>query len=63
MASPTTASDPKVGFVNAGFTWGNVEQALSDSNVFRLQNLNLCFVLDGLNLVVGPVGSVRPYPL
>jgi ABC-type multidrug transport system fused ATPase/permease subunit len=58
LATPSQASDPKIGFINAGFTWGDVEDALADQNVFKLQNLNLRFVLDGLNLVVGPVGSV-----
>lgn len=58
IAKPSTASDPKIGFVNAAFTWADADSALDDSNVFKLKNLNLNFVIDGLNLVVGPVGSV-----
>lgn len=58
VQSPSTASDPKIGFVNAAFTWANADAALDDANVFKLKNLNLRFVIDGLNLVVGPVGSV-----
>ena len=58
VASPVTASDPKIGFVNASFTWGNADNALVDNSVFKLLDLNLAFVLDGLNLVVGSVGAV-----
>lgn len=58
IASPTTASDPKIGFVNAAFTWADADSAVKDSNIFKLQNLNLRFVLDGLNIVAGPVGAV-----
>lgn len=58
VATPSTAGDPKIGFVNASFTWADADTALNDSNTFRLKNLNLTFVIDGLNLIVGPVGSV-----
>lgn len=59
VSRPSTASEPKIGFVNAAFTWADADSAMDDSNVFKLKNLNLSFNVDGLNLVVGPVGSVR----
>ena len=55
---PSTGSEPKIGFVNAAFTWADADSAVDDTNVFKLKNLNLNFFVDGLNLVVGPVGSV-----
>lgn len=58
IARPSTASEPKIGFVNAAFTWADADSALDDTNIFKLKNLNLDFLVDGLNLVVGPVGSV-----
>jgi hypothetical protein len=58
VAKPSTASEPKIGFVNAAFTWADADSAVDDTNVFKLKNLNLNFFVDGLNLVVGPVGSV-----
>ena len=58
VATPCTAGDPKIGFVNATFTWNNAQEALDDANVFKLSDLNLRFALDGLNLIVGSVGSV-----
>lgn len=59
VARPSTASEPKIGFVNAAFTWADADSAVDDINVFKLKNLNLSFYVDGLNLIVGPVGSVR----
>ena len=58
VATPQIASDPKIGFVNATLTWNNADEALLNETTFKLQNLNLRFAIDGLNLVVGPVGSV-----
>lgn len=58
VSTPSTAEDPKVGFVNATFTWTSADAAVNDPTIFKLQNLNLRFPLDGLSLVVGPVGSV-----
>ena len=63
VATPQTAGDPKIGFVNASLTWDNADEALLDENAFKLQTLNLKFAIDGLNLVVGPVGSVSPIHL
>lgn len=60
VTAPQTAGDPKIGFVNAALTWDNADEALLDENAFKLQNLNLKFAIDGLNLIVGPVGSVGP---
>ena len=58
VATPCTAGDPKIGFVNATFTWNNAQEALDDASIFKLSDLNLRFALDGLNLVVGSVGCV-----
>lgn len=58
VSEPQNAADPKIGFVNAALTWGDAATALLDDNVFKLQNLNLSFTLDGLSLIAGPVGSV-----
>ena len=52
VATPQIASDPKIGFVNATLTWNNADEALLNETTFKLQNLNLRFAIDGLNLVV-----------
>ncbi|GAA5985560.1 hypothetical protein JCM11641_007994 [Rhodosporidiobolus odoratus] len=47
----------KIGFVNATFTWAAEDNARADTDVFRLDNLNLRFPEEKLSIILGPVGS------
>ncbi|GAA6009491.1 hypothetical protein JCM10207_003801 [Rhodosporidiobolus poonsookiae] len=49
--------DPKVGFVDATFTWAAEQDAREDEGVFRVQDLNLSFPEGKLSIILGPVGS------
>lgn len=54
-----TYGDPdSVGFRDATFTW-----AAGDPSAFRMTGINLEFVLDELNVIIGPTGSGKTTPL
>ncbi|KAK9353696.1 P-loop containing nucleoside triphosphate hydrolase protein [Lipomyces doorenjongii] len=48
-----TPNSPYLGFENATLTWGNGISARE----FKLENLNIDFKVDALNLIIGPTGA------
>lgn len=50
---------PLIGFKDAGFTWGSKKQVKSKSGIsaFQLQELNISFIPEALNIIAGPTGS------
>ncbi|GAA5908059.1 uncharacterized protein JCM6883_004104 [Sporobolomyces salmoneus] len=57
LSESSSEDDPKVGFVDASFTWANEEDARSDSSVFRVSGLDFAFPEQSLSIILGPVGS------
>lgn len=56
---PGSASDPVLGFTKASFTWSNEVDAIADTALFRVHDLNLNFPVGQLSIIVGP-GTSTP---
>ncbi|GAA5950453.1 hypothetical protein JCM3765_004553 [Sporobolomyces pararoseus] len=57
VLSDPSEDDPKIGFVDASFTWADEEKAREDPTVFRVSGLDFEFPQEALSIILGPVGS------
>ena len=54
VLSEPSEDDPKIGFVDATFTWADEEKAREDPTVFRISGLDFEFPQEALSIILGP---------
>jgi hypothetical protein len=54
LSEVASEDDPKIGFVDASFTWADEEKAREDPSVFRVSGLDFAFPEGCLSIILGP---------
>lgn len=54
LSESASEDDPKVGFVDAAFTWASEDVARADPSVFRVSGLDFAFPEESLSIILGP---------